>query len=203
MDRISVISLIRIALRGGPTIRLCDGGFITWNGETFNSIDPIFGTIGSIESMAEGVGDEIPALELTLLPPVSSAPSILTSPDYQNSEVRIYVGEFNQDTGQFYGNPDFMFIGQVDQPIFRVGRDRRELSLTIVSTAERLFMRNNGNSLTPRWQKSIWPGDKGHDNAVGLTIPVAWGVASRPIAHSGSNGNIQMGTPFDRLRELY
>ena len=187
MERTAIISLVRITLRDGPTIRLSDGGFITWGTETFTGLDPVFGTIGSVESMAEGVGDEIPALELTLLPPVTSAPAELTAPGYQNSEVNIYIGEFSQETGQFIGTPDVMFNGQIDQPIFRIGRERREIVLTIVSTAERLFLQNSGNSLTPRWQKSIWPGDKGHDNAVGLTIPVAWGVEQRPVAGSGAS----------------
>lgn len=185
MEHTAYISLFRIRLRDGPTIRLSDGGFITWNGETFSALDPVFGTIGSVESMAEGVGDEVPALEITLLPPLTSAPALLTSPNYQNSQVDIYIGEYDPDTGSFIGSPDIQFTGQIDQPIFRVGRERREIALTIVSTAERLFMRDEGNSLTPRWQKSIWPGDKGHDNAIGLTIPVAWGVEQRPTANSG------------------
>lgn len=190
MERISIISIIKIQLKDGPTIRLSDGGFITVGGETYQGVDPVFGTIGSIESMSEGVGDEIPALEITMLPPETSAPAQLTAPNYQNSTVQISIGEYDQDTGLFIGSPDLMFLGQIDQPIFRVGRGRRELSFTVVSTAERLFMQNRGNSLTPRWQKSIWPGDKGQDNAVGLTIPVAWGVESRPVASSGGNAGV-------------
>lgn len=198
MESVAITSLIRITLRGGPTIRLSDGGFITWGAETFQGVDPVFGTIGSIESMAEGVGDEIPALELTLLPPMTSAPAQLTSPDYQNSQVDIYIGEYNPDTGVFFGSPDIMFTGQIDQPVFRVGRERREIILSIVSTAERLFMANDGNSLSPRWQKSIWPGDRGQDNAIDLTIPVAWGVEQRPVA--GRQGLTDFQSALRRIR---
>lgn len=185
MERIAIMSLVRIALPG-QTIRLCDGGFIHWNGETYQGLDPVFGVIGDVKGVTEGVGDEIPALEMTLLPPMSSAPGDLSRPGYQNSIVQMFVGEYDQDTGSFIGNPDMLFHGQIDQVTMTTGRDRRELSLTIVSTAERLFLRNEGNTLTPRWHKSVWPGERGHDNAVGLTIPVAWGVESRPAAGSGS-----------------
>ena len=185
MHSLSLMTILRIALPGGVVIRLTDGGFVTYQGETYQGLDPVFGTIGSVQSMAEGVGDEIPALEITLLPPETSGPAQLTAPGYQNSIVQLAMGEFDPDAGVFIGDPDLMFIGQIDQPSFRVGNNRRELTLSVVSTAERLFMANDGNSLTPRWQKEIWPGDRGHDNAVGLTIPVAWGVEQRPVAGSG------------------
>lgn len=184
MQRVSIIGLVRIALPSA-TVRLCDGGFIEFGGELYQSKDPVFGTIGSVQGLTEGIGDEIPALEMTLLPPVSSAPSQLSQPGYQNSVVQFWVGEYDQEDGVLIGTPDLLFHGQIDQVTMLAGRARREISLTVVSTAERLFLRNDGNTLTPRWHKSIWPGEKGHDNAVGLTIPVAWGVEQRPLAGSG------------------
>lgn len=188
MIRTSIIGLVRITLPS-YTVRLCDGGFIRWGAETFQSKDPIFGTIGSVEGLTEGIGDEIPALEMTLLPPITSAPAQLSQPGYQNSVVRFWVGEYDQDAGTLIGTPDLMFHGQIDQVTMIAGRSRREISLTVVSTAERLFLRNDGNTLTPRWHKSVWPGERGHDNAVGLTIPVAWGVEQRPIAGSGGQAS--------------
>lgn len=191
MDRIAIISLVRIDL---PTasIRLCDGGFITYGGDTYRGLDPVFGTIGDVRGLTEGIGDEIPALEMTLLPPMSSAPSDLSRPGYQNSIVQMMVGEYSETTGAFLSPPDLMFHGQIDQMTMIAGKERRELSLTIVSTAERMFLNNDGNTLTPRWHQSIWPGERGHDNAVGLTIPVAWGVESRPVASSGRSAGAQL-----------
>src|SRR3546814_12561704 len=53
-----------------------------------------------------------------------------------------------------------------------------EVAVSVVSLAERLFELNIGNSLNSAWHKSVWPGDLGHDNETGLSIPVAWGVDS-------------------------
>lgn len=181
----AIIGLVRIELPSA-TVRLCDGGFIVFNSEMYQSRDPVFGTIGSVEGMTEGIGDEIPALRMTLLPPISSAPADLSQPGYQNSLVQFWVGEYDQEAGVLIGPPDLLFHGQIDQITMIGGRQRREIAMTVVSTAERLFMTNDGNSLTPRWHKSIWPGERGHDNGVGLTIPVAWGVESRPVASSGA-----------------
>lgn len=195
MDRIALVSLLRIDLPE-VTVRLCDGGFVPFEGENYTAQDPLFGTIGSVDPLTEGIGEEIPALELTLLPPAGSAPADLSRPGFQRSTVRAWVGEFSQESGQLIGAPDLLFHGQIDQTTLRVGRSSRELAITVVSTAERLFMLNEGNSLSPRWHKSIWPGELGHDNAIGLTVPVAWGVESRPgagtsYAASGSPWNMR------------
>src|SRR3546814_9368912 len=59
-------------------------------------------------------------------------------------------------------------------------------SSDLVSLAERLFELNIGNSLNSAWHKSVWPGELGHDNATGLSIPVAWGVESPRSSGGGT-----------------
>jgi hypothetical protein len=86
-----------------------------------------------------------------------------------------------------------MFFGQIDQTVFKLGRATRDLAMTIVAKLERLFLRNEGNSLSPTFHKSVWPGETGHDNATGLVIPIAWGTESTPgasTAGSASTGAI-------------
>lgn len=175
MDRIGLIGLLRIDLPD-TTVRLCDGGFVEFDGETFTSTDPVFGTIASLEALTEGVGEEIPAMELALNPAGASAPADLSQPGFQRSAVRLWIGEKDEAAGTLIGTPDLLFFGQIDQTVLRVGRAVRDLAMTIVSTLERLFLRNEGNSLSPSFHKSVWPGETGHDNATGLTVAVAWGV---------------------------
>lgn len=183
-----ITGLLRIAFPTG-TVRLCDGGFITWNGETYLSKDAVFGNIASLEALTEGVGDEVPALELTLQPPGTTPAADLSQPGFQQAAVRFWIAEYNPATGQVIGTPDLAFVGQVDQTSIRVGRGQRSLSITIVSTAERLFERNIGNTLSPNFHKSIWgPGELGHDNAIGLKLPVAWGVEAPVRAGGGFGG---------------
>lgn len=183
MQSLPVIGLLKIELPAA-TVRLCDGGFIDFDGETYRSTDPVFGGIASLQSLTEGVGEEIPALELSLNPAGDSAPADLSQPGFQKSAVRLWIGEYDVDAGTLTGTPDLLFYGQIDQTVLRVGRNARDLSMTIVSTLERLFMRNEGNGLSPVFHKSVWPGETGHDNATGLTIPVAWGVERSPSASS-------------------
>ena len=184
---LSIAGLIRIEFPS-RTVRLCDGGFFVFGGETYLGEDAVFGNFASIEPLTEGVGDEVPALQLTLQPPGTTPAASLSQPGFQQSRVRCWVAEFNPATGAIIGTPDLTFEGQVDQTSIAVSRGERSLAISVVSTAERLFERNIGNTLSPTFHKSIWPGELGHDNAIGLKVPIAWGVAGSPAAGSGFGG---------------
>jgi hypothetical protein len=176
VNTVALIGLCKIELPTGD-VRLCDGGFIEFDSEVYRSSDALLGTIASIQAMGEGTGPEVPAMEMTLMPPEDTSPSELAQPGWQTSRARFWVGEYDPEAGTLIGDPDLVFDGQLDQASLSVGMVR-ELALTVVSLAERLFERNAGNALTSAWHKSIWPGELGHDNATGLAVQVAWGAAS-------------------------
>jgi hypothetical protein len=189
--RIGLIGLVQIDLPDA-TIRLCEGGFMRWavdGGDvaTFYSHSPVFGTIASIDAVTEGVTEAVPALDLTLHVPSTAAPEDLSQPGFQRSRVRFWIGEYAPDDGILVGEPELMFHGQIDQTVLGEDAGTFDLTMSIVSSLERLFLRNRGNSLNPRWHKSIWVGETGHDNATGLGVPVAWGIET-PAGANGSAG---------------
>ena len=179
MDRIMLVGLLKIELPG-KTVRLCDGGFVVWGSETFTSDDSDFGTIGALESFTEGVGDEIPGGRLTFLPKSTAAVADLSAPGMQGSRMRFWVAEINEATGAIIGTPDLQADVQTDRTVVKIGKSTRSLEMDFVSTAERLFVRNEGNTLSSGFHKSIWPGETGEDLATGLGVSVAWGVESAP-----------------------
>lgn len=187
MRRIGLTGLVKIELPAA-TIRLCDGGFLVWGAETFSARDAVFGVISSIEPMSEGVEAEVPALEMTMIPASTAAAADLSQPGFQRSRVRLWIAEFDVDAGTLIGTPAMKFDGQIDQTSLSFGREQRELAMTVVSNAERLFERNIGNSLSASFQQSVWPGDTGQDNATGLGRPVAWGTES-PMGFGGGGGS--------------
>lgn len=174
MNAVALTGLVQIDLPE-RTLRYCDGGFFEFEGETFRSSDDTFGTIGALAAMSEGVGDVVPALQMTLLPSGSAAAADLSKPGHQTARVRFWIAEYDVATGVI-GSSEVMFDGQVDQTILTVGKGTKTLDVSVVSLAERLFEGNIGNTLNPTWHKSVWPGEKGHDNATGLGIPIAWGA---------------------------
>lgn len=184
MQSIGLIGLVKLELPDGDA-RICDGGVIEFDSEIYREADPVWGAIGAVEPLSEGIGDEVPALQLVLLPPGVSQPADIHQPGMQASRVRFWIGEYDVATGLLDGTPDLMFDGQVDQCTLEIDRDERRVKMSVVSTAERLFERNIGNSLSSVFHKSIWPGELGHDNATGVGKPVAWGAAS-PASQSVS-----------------
>lgn len=198
--RIGLTGLVQIEFPE-YTVRLCDGAFFTFEGNTFRSEDPEFGTLGSVEPLSEGVGDSVPALQMMLLPPEDTPPATLSQPGYQTSRVRFWIAEFDADTGQIT-SADIQFDGQVDQTVLEASDRDRKLIMSVVSLAERLFEGNIGNTLNPTFHKSIWPGERGHDNATGLAIPVAWGTEGPGSGGSsrGSGGGGGLGGESDPRR---
>lgn len=183
MNQIAMIGLVKIELPAA-TVRLCDGGFMVWGAETFTSRDATFGTIGSIEPLRDGLGDEVPALEMVLLPPNDADIADLAQPGYQQSRVRFWLGEYDVAAGTLVGTPDLLFDGKIDQTVLNLDRS---LAITVVATGERLFELNLGNSLNPAFHKSVWSGETGHDNATGLGRPIAWGVEAPPVQYAAPN----------------
>lgn len=199
MQRLGLALLAKIEFPTGD-VRLTDGGFLVWNGETYRDRHATFGTVGSIQALSEGTGAQVPALELTLLPPGTVDAADLSDEGFQTSRARFWIAEFDLETHTVTGTPDLQFDGQVDQTIISAGADGgRDLAISVVSTAERLFARNAGNTLNPTWHKSIWTGETGHDNATGLVFPVAWGVES---PNGGATSRAFFGTDYASVQQI-
>lgn len=177
MRRIAFTGLIKIEFPGHE-LRLCDGAFFDWGADRYTSKDATFGTIGGLEPVSEGVGEEVPVFELTLLPPGETPASTLAAPGYQAARARFWLAEYDVDTGLLVGTPDLQYDGQVDQITLGFGKGVRNMVVSIVSNTARLLERNIGNSLNSAFHKSVWPGETGHDNADGLGRQVAWGVTA-------------------------
>lgn len=189
MNRIGLTGLVKIELPG-RTLRFCDGGFFEYQGETYTSEDDVFGTIGSLQTMAESVGDIVPAVVMTLLPPNTTAAEDISQPGNQRSAVQFIIAEYDADTG-LISTGAVEFYGQLDQTVLRSRDDEYSLAVSVVSLAERLFERNIGNSMNSSWHKSVWPDELGQDNATGLTGSIAWGVES-----AGGRGVVGAGGGF-------
>ncbi len=190
MDRITLTGLMRMELPGRDVL-LCDGGFTIWDGVTYLSEDPDFGVLAGFDALSEGVGDEAPAGNLTMLPKSSAAAATLSTPGYQNSRIRLWIGEVDEQTGIITGTPDLMADWQLDRTTLKIGKGSRALEMGCVTRSQRLLARNDGNVLSTPFHTRQFPGEQGFDNAVGLTVTVAWGVASAPrgtVASGGGRG---------------
>lgn len=185
MNRVAMTALLKMVLPD-HTIRWCDGGFFNLDGEIYRSEDDTFGTIGGVDALREGVGDEVPALTMTVLPPDTNGAAILSHPGNQTARAIFMLAEYDYDTGEITSS-DVQYNGQIDQCVLTRTAKGQSVNMSIVSLAERLFEGNIGNTLNPTFHKSVWPGETGHDQATGLAVAVAWGT-EKPVAGASSYG---------------
>lgn len=203
MDIVRLSGLLQVEWRGGSTSRWCDGGIVKWGSDYFRSSDDDFGSVGGIEQITEQEGQAVPDLKFSLLVPTSTAVADLVQPGYQGSPVKVWIAEVDDTTGLVDGTPDLMFLGQIDQMEVESGRGLRRVTVTAVPLAERLFNINTGNRLNPMFHKRQWSGELGEDNATGLGVTVAWGVANPNGSAIGTvGGGGGGGAPSSQLYEL-
>lgn len=182
-----ITGLLKIELPD-HTVLLTDGGVTEYNGDTYSASDSLLGSLASIDTISEGVGQEIPALELGFAPPSNVAVTALSSGAIQQSVVRLWVAEYDTVTGEVVGTPELRFIGFVDQPQVSYSFGQFGVTITAVPQLEALFFKDTGNGLSSSFHKALYSGETGHDNATGLQISVAWGANSPPSGNGSNSG---------------
>jgi hypothetical protein len=185
-----VVTLAGLAKFELPTrdMRLCDSGFVYFGGEKYTSADVDFGAIETVEPFEEATGDEASAGTLTFLPSSVADAADLSSPSYQGSRIRFWLGEVDRSSGEIVGTPELLADMVLDTTELRLGRGFRRLEMGLVDAGERLFLVNEGNTMSPRHHKAVWPGELGLDNATGKPVSVAWGVTAPPRGTVGRGG---------------
>lgn len=165
---------------GAGDVRLCDGGTLVFNSETYLSKHPIFGSLAGFDSISEGVNDEAPAGVLMFSPAPDADIDVINSPDLQGTPLKMWIAEVDRETGAIIGTPEQVLNSMVDAPRIRAARGKLMLEVDIISRAERLFLLNEGNYLSGEYHRRLYPGERGLDNATGVPRSVPWGVAGAP-----------------------
>ena len=162
-------------------LRLIDGaGRVSFGGHTYVGRDPTYGVIDSVETIADGTGDEAPEVTITLLPASDAAAASLASATMQGSQVSIWLGALDPASGLVIPDPMLVFLGELDVPVLKASAHRRELEYRIVSVFERFFADDEGARLSPSFHESVWPGEKGFAFVIGVDEPVYWGADAPP-----------------------
>ena len=199
MERFAAVGLVRFDLPDSTTVRLSDGGAeIRWGSDIFAPRHALFGVLTEVQAPQEGVGVEVPALQLTMTPPGTAAAADLVAPGMQKARVRIWLAEYDVTTSTVIDAGDPLFDGFFDQAQLVRGLRKFELAISVVPQLEYLFQLNTGNSLNPTFHQLVWSGEGGEDHATGLSLPDAWGVEAPPqgisYAGTGSGQSVWTGT---------
>lgn len=189
MDRITLCGLIKIEFPE-YTLRLCDGGFVNYGGELYQSEDAIFGVISGFE-ITGTAPDQAPGGKISFLTPDPDAATAMIAPGFQTSKLSIWLAEINEATSTVIGTPKILTLAQLDRGIVSETMRSREVGLEFVSLGERMMTINEGNSLNGTFHKRLFAGELGLDNAIGMGVTIAWGTSgpARGVASTGGFGN--------------
>lgn len=176
MNRYLLAGLLQVDLPA-HTVRLCDGGSLDWDGDTFTARDSVFGVVQGLTTISEAVGNQLPTFTLSFLPPEAVASADLIDKTFQGSRLRIWTAEVDEDTGLITGDPDLEADMIIDVPTLRWENGVRILEVDCVSAWQRLFDFNEGNFLDGPSHKRIYPSEQGLDNVTGVATTFAWGTA--------------------------
>ena len=184
MNTITLASVMQVDFPDG-TVRWADGGFVTWGADTFTARHPVWGVLTGGDEIGEGLGDEVPGFRFSCAPADDASAAVLFNPANNGARVRLWTLELNGET-MAVADADLAFDGMVGGCSVSIGT-ARTIEFEAVSRAERLFLVNGGNRLDPTFHKAMWAGERGEDNATGLSVNVAWGAPSPTV--SGSTGS--------------
>ena len=185
-DNIHLVAFCKIELPT-RTLRICDGGFCYFNGEKYESEDEVFGSIAAVDEFEAALGDAAEDAKIVFLPPQDTLASEINRKQFQNSRARFWMGVIGGD-GKTVTTAEQLMDALVDFTVLRLRQSGRELEMSFIARPEKLFLRQEGNSLNQRFHKSVWPEEKGLDN-VGAKLTVAWGVGS-PRGVTGGGGAV-------------
>lgn len=186
----TTFTAVSIALRGGATIRLVSGGFISLGGNAYVSEDATYGTLGDVDTIADGVDGQATRCLITLLPPTSSAIAALAAATAQGSTVIVYQGAFDRATGASIGTAETLFTGELDFPRLQIGGGSYALILECGTEEGRLLEPNEERKLSDAFHQACWPGELGLSFVTRLPRTIYWRV-NKPagVGVSASGGS--------------
>ncbi|HMO74580.1 MAG TPA: hypothetical protein PKD99_02240 [Sphingopyxis sp.] len=184
----------KLELPGGD-VRLCDGGILKYAGEVYAERHPVWGAIAELPEVESGIDDLVPGGAIMLAPNPATPLSVLLADAVSGSRIRGWQGEVDPATG-IVASARLLADLIVDAPRRVIARGRRLIALETMSRAERLFLANRGNVCSPRFHKSIWPGERGFDNCSDVEVAVAWGTENAPKGTGAGGGGGGGGRSF-------
>lgn len=186
MSVVHLVGLIEVMLPDADPVRISEGGVVSWGGNVFRSIHPLWGAIAQADDYAESIGAQVPDANWTMNLPDGVDPADVAKSDYQGAAVSMWIADYDPPTSTVIGDPELEFLGQIDVMTPAVGSGKNQVTISAVPLVERLFEWRTGNSLNPKFHKRCFAGETGEDNATSLTTTIAWGVAAAPGQSAGT-----------------
>jgi hypothetical protein len=167
---------IKIELLARTLYMLEGAGIVTIDGHAYISEDPDFGAIAAIEPIEDSMDAQAPELRLVCFPPSATAAVDLANPEMQGAPVTVMVGAMDPATSLPIGQPEVLFLGQIDVATLHLAKGSRAVEFNVRSVFELLFETDEGERATDGFHQSIWPGELGLQYVTGVQEKLWWGA---------------------------
>jgi hypothetical protein len=197
-----IFNAVRIELWNGDVLRLVDfAGKVKIAGVTYVGRHPVYGALGSIEEITDGVESEAPALRLTLLPPTIEAARILCDPRQQTMPVLCGEAIMDKASGTCIDEPDAYFSGWVNIPQYVPATDQISVEFDCVSDFDRFFENDEGIRLSDSWMRTLDINARGLEYVTGVQRALAWGTGGVLPGNGSGTGSRTVGD--SQRRSIY
>jgi hypothetical protein len=166
---------VEVQLTSGWLRLLVGSGAVVIDGKTFVGDDPTYGVLSALEMVTDGMGNNAPAIRVTVNPKTADAAAELASQDMQGQSIFVWIAALDRTTGGSLDEPVLIFSGEVDQGVLTVGQGTRSLALDCVSVWERLFDNDDAVRLTNAYHQTAWPGETGFEFVTDVNRALPWG----------------------------
>lgn len=162
----TTFTAVRFDLPGDPvvTVRLCSGGIVAFDSQTFASVDATWGTLDRVEIISDGVETSRTTARLAFLIPNADALASILNLSAQGAPIKVWQGAINRATGAALGNTaELLFEGVIDGGTLLIDQDTRQAIITCTTRSE--YQQHAGEEwrLSGAFHKEIWPGELGLD----------------------------------------
>jgi len=168
---IVMVTMVDLDFASGPLFAHDSIGTIPFNGNSYLGV----GQYGGISVVSEAIDVIAKQVVLTLSGVDASLVSTSMFDNNQGRAVTIYIGLFNQGTGQFVDTPEALWVGRMDWP--KIDIDQNTATITI-NCESRLRQSPRISLQTDQDQQIAYPGDTFYNRITDIAnYRSNWGAA--------------------------
>lgn len=168
---------VQINLPSGD-VNLSEAGFFSFDVDgvetTFHASDPVFGSLGSVGPIDDGVSMEAPTSVIEILPPSNAVLPIVSAANARNARVRVWAVTLDPVTNAVTG-ADLWLDGLLGMPTNTGDAKRRSISIAIKSRLARFLEPDEGIRLNQATLQRAYPGAKGLQYVSSVARNIPWG----------------------------
>ena len=164
----------------GYVLCLTDGPFYTFEvdtgvARTFTAKDAIYGVLGGVGQITDGVAENFPTVDVVMLPASNAAVAALAAPAAQGSKARIWQVVLDKVTDQVIGFRR-RFKGWADVPSYSIDEGTKALTIKLNSVLAAARQADEGARLNDGFHKRAYPDEDGFEFASMIEQVDYWGM---------------------------